>query len=278
MSASARRCLLFVPGSRPERFEKALAAGADAVCIDLEDAVLPDQKAEARRAIIDFLAAKGNADVELIVRINSVNDEFGEHDLKAFATAADKPDSIMLPKTETAADVQKAQDALDDQKLIALIESPRGILNAQAISTASDRLTALMFGGADYAAELRGEMSWEPLFYARCHLAVVAAAAHLDLIDVPYLDVKDENGLKAEVRRVKAMGFTCKSAIHPAQVAAINAIFSPTEKEIEKAREIIAAFDAASGGAVLMDGKFIDRPIVIAAERVVAIARATRTP
>jgi citrate lyase subunit beta/citryl-CoA lyase/(S)-citramalyl-CoA lyase len=175
VNVKARRCLLFVPGSRPERFEKALGAGADMVCIDLEDAVLPDHKAAARDAVIEYLGTREDATVELVVRVNGVNTDVGEQDLETFAEVTRKPDAIMLPKTETTADIQKAQRILDDQALIALIESPRGLLNAEAISTASDRLSALMFGGADYAAELRAEMVWEPLFYARVRVPVRSA-------------------------------------------------------------------------------------------------------
>ena len=272
MTHKSRRCLLFVPGNKPERFGKALAAGADVVCIDLEDAVLPSEKVMARNAVLDFLE-NNDSPLELAVRINRVNSDLGIADLQAIAKAARKPDLIMLPKVEGAEEIETALKLMGDSQLnlIALIESPMGLLRAEAIAAASQRTVALMFGGADFSAELGGVLAWEPMYHARSHLSTVAAAYHLDVIDVPYLAINDNEGLGEECQRIKTMGFTCKSAIHPAQVAAINNAFSPTPDEVEKAQRIVTEFAAAQGGAVLVDGKFVDRPIVVLAERVLAI-------
>jgi len=276
--SSARRSLLFVPGSRPERFSKAMGAGADMVCIDLEDAVLPHEKDSARSAVADYCRQLSVAErmAELVVRCNCVSDANGLEDLRVLVSAELTPDLIMLPKVESAEDILKAADILKGTEigLIALIESPLGILNAQVIAGADERLEALMFGGADFAAELRCEMTWEPLYHARAHLALVAAAAQQELIDVPFLDLEDEAGLSRETARVKAMGFTAKAAIHPRQVAAINAEYTPSEMEVSAARRVVEEFEKSLGGALLINGKLVDRPIVLSAKRCVAIAKA----
>jgi len=275
--ASARRSLLFVPGSRPERFSKAMGAGADMVCIDLEDAVLPHEKGAARSAVVNYCRELSNTGkmAELVVRCNCVSEANGLQDLNALASSDLSPELIMLPKVESAEDVRKAADMLQGTTigLIALIESPLGILNAQAIAGADERLEALMFGGADFAAELRAEMTWEPLYHARAHLALVAAAAQLELIDVPFLDVENEAGLSNETARVKAMGFTAKAAIHPRQISVINAEYTPSVFDVTAAKRIVEEFSKSQGGAVLIDGKLVDRPIVLSAERCVAIAK-----
>jgi citrate lyase subunit beta/citryl-CoA lyase/(S)-citramalyl-CoA lyase len=271
----ARRCLLFVPGNKPDRFEKALAAGADMVCIDLEDAVLPADKVSARDSVLSFLKG-ANPACELVVRVNRVSEDLGKADLEALAKSETPPHLIMLPKVESAAEVQWAEELLGDYQvgIIALIESPRGVLNADAIASAGKRTQALMFGGADFAAELGGDMAWEPLYHARSHLSMVASAHGLEVIDVPYLDVKNDDGLAEECRRIKAMGFGCKSAIHPVQVAVINQIFTPTDEQVAKAERIVQGFEQADGGAALVDGKLVDRPVVLLAQRTLAIARA----
>lgn len=275
MNVKVRRSLLFVPGSRPDRFEKAVAAGADMVCIDLEDAVIPEEKTKARGDVVQYLQSAAQSS-ELVVRVNRVEDIFGSDDLQALAVAAVQPDLIILPKVETAEEVVKAASYFKEKPvaLVALIESPKGLLNLQEIALAHESLEALMFGGADFAAELRGEMRWEPLFYARGQLAVVAAAAGLDLIDVPYLDINDDRGLREETLRIKAMGFTAKSAIHPRQVGAINDSYTPTVEQVHKALRIVRANDESRGGVVAVDGKMVDKPVVKSAERIMAIAGA----
>lgn len=275
MTYLPRRSLLFVPGNRPERFAKAIATGADMVCMDLEDAVLPDEKAQARDHVLTFLR-EPEIDCQRVVRVNQVSGQFGLDDLQAIAASSDKPDVIMLPKVESPVDVERALSCLGDSKipLIALIESPRGVLNADAIAAASDKLIALMFGGADFSAELGGDMSWEAMYHARSHLSTVASAHNLDVIDVPFLDVHDPDGLREECRRIQSMGFNCKSAIHPSQVSVIHEVFTPTEKQIDKAQRIVSEFENSQGGAVLVDGKLVDRPIILLAEKTLAMARA----
>lgn len=276
MTSAIRRSLLFVPGSRPERFDKAAAAGADMVCIDLEDACPPDQKAEARDAALNWIASYGGPTLP-VLRINSLRTVFGLKDLNVLADqqAADGL-TLMLPKVESPEDVVIVDELLQNPsfRFIALVESARGIEAASEIARASDRLIGLMLGGADLAAELRSEMSWDALFYARSKLAFAASRTQLDLIDVPWLDVKDQAGLENETLRVAAMGFSCKAAIHPAQVEPINACLSPSAEEIARARKIVDACAASSDGALLVDGKLVDRPVLLAAQRIVAFADA----
>ncbi len=274
-----RRSLLFVPGARPERFDKAVATGVDMVCIDLEDATLPNEKDEARAAAFDYIrnyqSKHGENAPELVLRINSPRTVYGLKDLTALIEAEDLPPlTIMLPKTGAATDVEMVDGLLanKDINLIALMETAQGIDAASDIAQASERVSGLMLGGADLSAELRAELTWDPMLYSRSKLAMAASIRQIDLIDVPFLDVKDSEGLDEESLRVKSLGFTCKAAIHPAQVDIITRAFTPSEKEIKKARKILLAFDECGGGALLVDGKLVDRPVLLAAERIVAAA------
>ncbi len=268
-----RRCLLFVPGSRPERYEKAIATGADQVCIDLEDAVAPADKDSARAALFAFLAQARDSGGEVGLRINPLSTALGEQDLDALARSGLAPAFVMLPKVETVAELQRADAALAgvDTAFIAQIETPKGLLDARAIAATSPRLQALMFGGFDYIVALRGRASWESFFSPRVQLATIAAEAGIGCMDVPYLDIKDEAGLVAETERVIDLGFTAKAAIHPAQVTPIQNRYLPTATEYERAGRIVAALAASGGAAVQLDGKLVDRPIEIAAERALAL-------
>lgn len=271
-----RRCVLFVPGSRPERFAKALASGADQVAIDLEDAVGLADKASAREAVFAHFAGfePASATGELGLRINPPTTEFGVEDLRMLASAERLPAFVMLPKVESVADVEVVDAALGERPcaLVPLIESPRGLLAAEAIVAASARVSAVMFGGFDYAVALRGRPGPETFQHPRAHLAVVAAAAGIGFIDVPYLGIDDRKGLVAETDRVIALGATAKAAIHPAQVDPIQSRFLPTATEVAWAERVIAALGSSSGEAVQVDGKLVDQPIELAARRVLALA------
>lgn len=268
-----RRCLLFVPGSRPERFAKALAADADQACIDLEDAVGPQDKDAARAHVLDFVASNPARRGELGFRINGTTTADGARDLAMLRESMIATDFVMLPKVESADELLIADRALGDRatRLIALIESPRGLLDARAIAAATPRLSALMFGGYDYAVALRGRAGWDCFYPARTQLALIAAERELGFIDVPYLDLKDAAGLAVETDRVIALGATAKAAIHPEQVPVIQSRFLPTHEELARAMRVIAAMDAAHGEAVQVDGKLVDRPIELAARRIVAL-------
>jgi (S)-citramalyl-CoA lyase len=265
---SARRCVLFVPGNRPERFDKAIASGADMVCIDLEDATPLDAKTTARSSALAFIENYRGA-CELILRINPISSVFGQDDVRALSELKQAPGLLMLPKVETAAEMQSAQLKLAHQRTqwIALLESASGIENAFAIA-ATPGVCALMFGGADYTAQLGALMSESSMLYARSRLAAAAASQQLLAIDVPHLDIHNVDSLHSETMHVKALGFACKSAIHPNQVAPIQQFLMPTSAEIEHARGVLAAFHSAPEAAIAYLGKLIDRPVVLAAESI----------
>lgn len=266
-----RRSLLFVPGARPERFEKAMAAGADAICIDLEDAVPPDAKEAARRAAYDFLTA-GSGWTEVMVRLNSPRTPAGLADLLALVESDAMPAALMVPKVDEAGELRLIREVTGGAfDLVPVIESAEGLLNAAAIC-AAEGVTAALFGGADFSGDIGAELSFEPMLHARATLVVAAKRAGIELIDVPYLDVEDAAGLAAETARVKAMGFTARAAIHPRQVAAINEVFTPSAEEVAEAHALVEVFKAACGGPALYKGKMVEAPVIKAAERTLAIA------
>lgn len=267
------RSILFVPGHRPERFAKALATGADAVVIDLEDAVPAGEKAAARQAVLARPAPP--AGVALGVRMNPVPTPEGIADLAALIEAA-APDFLILPKAEAAAELSIVARAFARHarppQLIALIESAEGLANATAIA-AVPGCAALAMGGIDLAADLGCAVAWEPLLPHRAALVLAAARHGRGVVDVPFVSLDDEAGLTEETRRVQALGFTAKLAIHPRQVAVIQGVLTPTEEEVARARKIVAAMEAAAGGVCVVDGKMVDLPVLRAAQRVLARAR-----
>jgi citrate lyase beta subunit len=273
MSAdNPRRCLLFVPGARPDRFAKALSADADQVCIDLEDAVPMADKASARAAVIAFLADRPQSRSELGVRINPPTTDAGRADMAALSTAKPKPDFVMIAKTESAADVSIARAQLGATPLIALLESPHAVFNARSIA-AEPGMQAMMFGGYDYAVAARVIPRSQGWLWPRSMLAAAAAEAGIGAIDVPSLEVNDLDVVKRETAEVLALGFSGRAAIHPAQVAAIQNAYLPDAAEADRAQRIIAATEAANGAVVAVDGKMVDLPIELAARRTLALAR-----
>lgn len=260
------RTLLFVPGARPDRFEKAIAAGPDVVCIDLEDAVGPDYKDEARAAVVAYLAKGASGRVG--VRINGVETVHSEADCAALASCAKALAFVMVPKLETAAQVALVRQRIgaDCPPIWPVVETAEGLRNAWDVAAAPG-VGGVLFGGADYSAEIGSDMGWDALAFARGQLVAASARAGVEVLDVPYLDVKDPDGLTASTARIRAMGFTGRACIHPDQVVLVNAVFTPSEAEVAKARRILDAFEAAEGGAALLDGKLIDLPVIRAAKR-----------
>ena len=273
------RSLLFTPADKPERFGKGVSAGADGVVLDLEDGVGLPAKKTARQAALGLLEAPPAAGEGFVwvVRLNHVTTKDGLEDLLAFRAASIRPKVVMLPKTECVAEVEIAVRHLgagqgEGPRIIALIETGRGLGAAEAIAS-HPAVAALAFGGADLAADLHATLAWEPMLFARSRIAQSAAAAGIAAFDVPFLDLHDAEGLRKETEAVKALGYTCKLAIHPAQVPVINAVFTPTAEEVARARRIVAALEEARGGACQVDGRMVDVPVVKAAQRTVALAQ-----
>jgi len=253
--------ILFVPGSRPDRFAKAADSGADIVCIDLEDAVAHGDKDEARDAAIASLDTLGPAAVA--IRINGLKTAAGLADLLALRTAETTPRLLFIPMVESAAEPEIARSVLDDLApgLVPLIETVKGLRAGDAIA-AVPGVTAMMFGGGDFSAELGTDLAWEPLLAARSAFVMSAAAARIPAIDVPFIALDDVAGLEEEVCRVKALGFAAKAAIHPAQVEAINRIMRPTEDELTEARSALKAYEAVGRRAIRHNGKMLEAPLI----------------
>ena len=272
------RSLLFTPADRPDRFPHGPTSGADGAILDLEDGVGLPSKQKAREAALALFQAPPSAPADFIwaVRLNHVTTEDGLKDLLAFRAAARRPKVVMLPKTESVVEVEIAVrhlkvEAGDGPQIVALIESGRGLGAAEAIA-AHPSVKAIAFGGADLAADLHATLAWEPMLFARSRIVQAAAAAAVAAFDVPFLDIHDTAGLSKETEMVKALGYSCKLAIHPAQIAPINAVFTPDPKELASAERIVEAFKQARGGACQVDGRMIDVPVVKAAQRTVALA------
>lgn len=257
--------LLFVPGSRPERFEKALASGADLVTIDLEDAVGPADKDAARAAA---LLAMGNP--RLGIRINGVRTRQGLADLVAIAAADTQPPFVMIPMVEALAEVEIVNAVLPGVALLPLIETVKGLRVADAIAAAPG-IGGVMLGGADFAGELGVAMSWDALYAARAHIVMACAAAKVPSIDVPYLDLDNLDGLAHDVSRVKAMGFTAKSVVHPKHIDVVHRVMRPTAMEIAEAHEAEVAYAAACESAVRFKGKMLEAPVMARYRRILEL-------
>lgn len=261
------RSMLFVPGARPDRFAKAAASGADAVCIDLEDAVAPDRKASARIETLAYFKSGAPAGVGL--RVNALKSIEGLRDVVALAESGARPAFIMIPKVAGAAEVLQLRAVLGAgaPPIWPLMETPESFFAILEIARATGEAGGIMFGGADFSSSIGADMSFDALHAARSAIVAAAALAGCATMDVPFLDLKDEAGLRTETVRVRGLGFLGRAAIHPAQIAIINEVFTPSAEEISKAERIAAAYEAAAGGAALLEGKLIEKPILKAAER-----------
>ncbi|MEL6172180.1 MAG: CoA ester lyase [Pseudomonadota bacterium] len=275
--ARPRRSFIFTPGLRPEMFPKALVSGADIVCVELEDGIAPKDKAAARKnALALFEKPQADDGVERIVRINSMRERFGIEDVQAVLASQTPPPALMMPKVRTPDEVVMLDHLLSEAghetRLHVIIETNAGLETCYDIAQCSDRIDALFFGAVDMAAELRCENAWEPLLYARSKVVHAAAAAGLDAIDVPFLDLDNPDGQRQEAIRARNLGFAGKGAVHPKQIAALNEAFTPSAEAIARARRVIAEFEAADTGLVVIDGKLIEKPVLRNMYRIVAIA------
>tara|TARA_Y100000741_G_scaffold148412_1_gene111868 strand:+ start:62 stop:922 length:861 start_codon:yes stop_codon:yes gene_type:complete len=272
-----RRSFIFTPGLQPEMFPKALASGADMVCIELDDGIAIKDKEEARKNTINALKTlEVSNDVELVVRINCQRTKFGLLDLESFVSSEIKVKALMLPKVKTPDEITFIDDLLTDcnldTDLHVIMETNEALENIYDIAHASKRTVALYFGGVDMAAELRVDNKWENLLYARSKLVHAGASAGIDVIDVPYLDLENMDGMKKEAELVRNLGFTGKGSIHPKQIKILNEVFTPPEDEIIKAKKILEQFNNSNTGLVVIDGKLIEKPVLREMQRKILIA------
>ena len=272
-----RRSFIFSPGLKPDMFPKALACGTDIVCVELEDGIAPKDKDEARRnAIALFAEPQADDGVERVVRINCLREAFGLADVQAVLATDTPPPALMLPKVRTADEVIWLDNLLTERghatRLHVIIETNAALEAVYDIAKASPRIDALFFGGVDMAAELRCRNAWGPLLYARSRIVHAAAGQGLDVIDVPYLDLEDPEGMRREAELVRDLGFSGKGSIHPKQIGILNEVFTPDEAAIAHARRIIKAFADADTGLVVVDGKLIEKPVLRDMHRVLSIA------
>ncbi|MFT4563359.1 MAG: (S)-citramalyl-CoA lyase [Gammaproteobacteria bacterium] len=273
-----RRSFLFVPGTGLGMFPKALAASPDIVCVDLEDAIAPPDKLAARTATLElFRQLPDNpADCELLVRINSFRTADGLADVLAILDTQCPPPGLMLPKVKSPDEIRLLDELLESVnhpiRLQLIIETNEGLEACHEIARASSRIDAILFGGADMAAELRVVPTWAALLHARSTLVHAAAGAEIDLIDVPYLDLDDLDGLDHEAALCAELGMTGKGAIHPKQLPIIERRFSPSKEQIAQARRITEAFEKANTGLLVVDGKLIEKPVLRSQYRLLSIA------
>lgn len=285
---SIRRALLFMPGDSRSKIEKGITLGVDSIIMDLEDGVALNNKPAARATIAAALRELDFGRSERLVRINPVGGGLHIADLEATVSA--RPDGYVIPKVEDAQQVQVVSAWLSHAetahgwqprsiRLIAIVETARGVINLREIAGSDPRLVALAFGAEDLAGDMgavRTPEGWEG-FYARSAVVLHAKAFGLQAIDTPFVRLDDDAGLEKETRFAAQMGYTGKLAIHPKQIAPINAVFTPTEEEIEAAKRLIHAHDthqAAGTGVFELDGRMIDMPMIRAAQAVLARARA----
>jgi citrate lyase beta subunit len=264
---SVRRSFIFTPGLNPDMFPKAIASGADMVCIELEDGIAIKDKDEARKNTIEALKTlEVKSGVELVIRVNCQRTKFGLLDLEAFISSKLKVKAIMLPKVKTPDEIKFIDDLLTDcnldTDLHVIMETNEALQSIYEIAHSSKRIVALYFGGVDMAAELRVPNSYENLLYARSKLVHAGASVGIDVIDVPYLDLEDMDGMKKEAELVRDLGFTGKGSIHPKQINVLNEIFTPSKEEISKAKKIVDQFSESDTGLVVIDGKLIEKPVL----------------
>ena len=283
-----RRSMLFLPGNNPNMLINGNCLGSDAVIFDLEDAVSPAEKDAARILVRNTMRYMDFRGCEIIVRINSIDTPYWKQDLDAIMPQ--KPALILLPKTGTAQDALEAdtymtqvEEKLGMEKntvgLMPLIETAMGVENAFAIASSTKRVQALFLGAEDLTADLQCKRTKEgkEIEYARTRLVVAARAAGVDVYDTPFTDVNDDEGIVKDAEYAKALGFTGKSSISPRHVEVINSVFSPTQKDVDYAYEVMEAIALAKAqgkGAIALHGKMIDAPIVTRAQRTIDMAEA----
>ena len=280
--------MMFVPGNNPGMMQDAFIYGPDSIMLDLEDSVTMAEKDAARLLVHNALKTIDYGNTEMVVRINPLNTAYGKKDVEAVVKAG--VHVIRMPKTETAEEVREVEreiervekeiGCLGRTKIMAAIESTLGIVNAYEIAVATERMRGIALGAEDYCANLKTQRSPEgtELLFARQQIVVAARAAGIDALDTVYSNLNDMETFRKEVELIKQLGFDGKSIINPRQIEIVNEVFAPTEKAIEKAKTIIAAIKEAEkrgSGVIAVNGKMVDRPVVIRAQRTIDLALAS---
>jgi len=253
---------LFTPATKSDRFTRAADVHSDALIIDLEDAVAPSAKTEARETALRYLAGISADHLPCALRINSPETRFGLDDLRALLNSPAKPDYLLLPKCDSSALIALVGNLLREAKktaqIIALIESAKAIGALKEIAGGEAKPAALVFGAADMAADLGAETAWEPLLWVRARIIQAAASAGIAALDSPYFDIADTEGLKQETKASASLGFRGKCAIHPAQIATINALLTPSEQQVAEARQILVVNQQGVGS---VDHEMVDEAV-----------------
>lgn len=278
------RSMLYVPGNTPAMVQQATVYGADAVLLDLEDAIAPDEKDAARDLLCRHLPLLERGDCVITVRINGLDSPLGERDIRAVVPLG--LDALRIPKVESA-EAMRDVDALITQleaehglqqrvEIHAMIETAKGVLNAAEIATSTPRITALTFGAQDLLADMGlRRTDTAGLAFPQGQVLLAAKAARLHVLDTPFIDVDDEEGLRASAEHAKSLGYIGKAVINPRQIDIVNAIFSPSQAEIDHAMRVVGSFNAhkaAGNGVFALDGKMVDRPVVEQAINVLRLA------
>lgn len=278
--------MMYVPGSNPSMISDANIYGADSIMFDLEDSISLLEKDSARLLVYNAVKSMDYSDTEIVVRINGIDTPYGHSDIEAMVRAG--VDVIRLPKTETADDVLSVERIIEkvenkigrtigSTKMMGAIESPLGVINAFQIAASTSRLIGIALGAEDFVTNMKTKRSPEgiELLYARSQILIAARAAGIYALDTVYSDVNNEEGFRREIEHIKQLGFDGKSIINPRQIAPVHEIFTPTEKEIKHAKEVIYSIREAEEkglGVISLNGKMIDKPIVERAERILELA------
>ncbi len=281
-----RRAMLFVPGGNEKLLAKGLGLNVDSLILDLEDSVAPERKALAREAVVEALKTADFSGKERLVRINSISTEYGRLDITLVTKG--RPDTLLVPKINRPEEILDYDSVLREVEkrealpegsigLMALIETPLGVMNIDAIALASPRMNGLLFGAADYTRETRGRITPErfELYYPMIRILLASRVAGIDAIDTPYFDIKDPEGLEKHALQAKNMGYDGKAIIHPSQVDVVNRIFTPTKEEVEYSRSVIEAFERAKAegrGAAQLNGQLVENVHVEIAQRILRTA------
>ena len=277
--------MMFVPGNNPGMMQDAFIYGPDSIMLDLEDSVTLAEKDTARLLVYNALRTVDYGNIEMVVRINPLSTPYGRKDVEAVVKAG--VDVVRMPKTETADEVREVEAAIEKvetelgcvgrTKIMAAIESALGVVNAYAIATASKRMMGIALGAEDYCANLKTQRTPEgtELRLARQTIVVAARAAGIDCIDTVFSNLNDMDAFRREVETIKKLGFDGKSIINPRQIEIVNEVFTPSQKDIDKAVAIVGALHEAArrgSGVIALNGKMIDKPVVIRAQHTIDLA------